>query len=346
MIGDDAGSDPRPRSLAQSWPLYAAGATFLATLVTVYVMLHPRSAAGAAEFRTTPATVTAERVEVRRELSPSSAVIATLSAGARLEAKPDQERWAEVETDSGQRGYVPAESIERDSDRDARQRRAKTLLAFPPVFGVVGEDADVTLAPYPLAARGGRLVKGTVIEIHSVDHSYFAFRDKTWGIAFVNSAHVDLVPPNPREPAIEPEKVRPLKNLTIVELEGEPPPEEEPVAESMPPESSPAPVAAAPEGSPGLVEPPVLLTRVEPPYPEFARRAGVEGTVELEVSIDTTGRVTSVEVVRGLPLGLSEAAADAVRRWTYRPARAAGGAPVAARKSVRIRFALRPAVEP
>jgi len=62
--------------------------------------------------------------------------------------------------------------------------------------------------------------------------------------------------------------------------------------------------------------------------------------VELEVSLDASGAVTDVEVVRGLPLGLSEAAADAVRRWKYRPARTASG-PVASRKSVRIRFALK-----
>ena len=47
-----------------------------------------------------------------------------------------------------------------------------------------------------------------------------------------------------------------------------------------------------------------------------------------------------VEVVRGLPLGMSDAAADAVRRWTFRPARTASG-PVASRKTIRIRFVVR-----
>ena len=73
--------------------------------------------------------------------------------------------------------------------------------------------------------------------------------------------------------------------------------------------------------------------------------AGIDGTVELEVSIDAKGKVTDVEVVRGLPLGLSDAAADAVRHWTYRPARGPGG-PVASRKTVRIRFALGPSAAP
>src|SRR6185436_3655135 len=114
-------------------------------------------------------------------------------------------------------GYLPVDVVERESDREARQRREKTLLAFAPVYGVVGDATDVILAPYPLAPRAGRLAKGAVIAIHSVDHSYFAFRDKKWEIAFVSSAAVDLIPPDPSQPAIEPEKGKPLKNLTVID---------------------------------------------------------------------------------------------------------------------------------
>jgi len=239
--------------------------------------------------------------------------------------------------------------VERESDREARQRREKTLLAFAPVYGVVGDATDVILAPYPLAPRAGRLAKGAVIAIHSVDHSYFAFRDKKWEIAFVSSAAVDLIPPDPSQPAIEPEKGKPLKNLTVIDLEGEPPPDEpldELTGEDVASEESPAPSRPSPApavaGVPaaGLLEGPTLTSRVEPLYPDLARRAGIEGTVELEVSIDPTGAVTDVEVVRGLPLGMSEAAAAAVHKWKYKPARTAAG-PVASRKSVRIRFVLR-----
>ena len=84
----------------------------------------------------------------------------------------------------------------------------------------------------------------------------------------------------------------------------------------------------------------MIVRRVEPVYPDLARRAGIDGTVELEVSIDATGKVTDVEVVRGLPLGLSQAAADAVHQWTYKPARTAAG-PVATRTNVRIRSLLK-----
>lgn len=345
MSADEAPGGARRRSLRESWPLFAAAAAVLAALAAVFLTLHPRGAgASGTAAEDAPATITVEKVELRREPSPKGAREASLSQGARLRLKAEAGRWLEVETDSGERGYLPADSVERDADRGARQRRAKRLLGFAPVYGVVAEDTDIALAPYPLAARGGRLAKGSVIAIHSVDHSYFAFADKKWGIAFVASSQVDLVPPDPREPAIGPEKVKPLKDLTVIDLEGEPPPEEQAMTEEGGPEGAPEPVPAPaipPEPAPGLVDPPAVLSRVEPVYPEPARRAGIEGTVELEVSIDASGKVTDVEVVRGLPLGLSEAAADAVRRWSFRPARAAGGF-VASRKTVRVHFVLHP----
>jgi len=332
--------EPRRRFLGQAWPLSAAGLLVAATLVAVFVMLHPRRSGSTGQAsEDAPAIVTAERAQLRKDPSSKAAVVAEVSEGARLRVRSEAGGWLEVETDAGARGHLSAEAVERESDRGARQRRAKTLLAFAPVFGVVAEDTEIALAPYPLAARGGRLLRGTVIAIHSVDHSYFAFADKKWGIAFVDSARVDLVPPDPRQPGVTPEKVKPLKDLTILNLEGEPPPEEEPQGDDTPEDEAP-PVSAAvapPEPAPGLVEAAAVLSRVDPVYPDLARRAGIEGTVELEVSIDAAGKVADVEVVRGLPLGMSDAAADAVRRWSFRPARTAAG-PVASRKTIRIRF--------
>jgi hypothetical protein len=50
--------------------------------------------------------------------------------------------------------------------------------------------------------------------------------------------------------------------------------------------------------------------------------------------------VIDVQVTRGLPFGLSDSAANAVRQWIYRPARGPAG-PIPSRKSVRILFTLR-----
>lgn len=330
----------RPSARGAAWALGAAGALVVAALALVLFLLSPRRAGPSAEGGAAPATVTAEEASLRREASPKAATLATLVQGKRVRVRGESARWVEVETDAGD-GFLPADAVERDADRDARERRSKTLLAFTPVYGVVAEDADVVLAPYPLAARGGKLAKGAVIAIHSVDHSYFAFADKKWGVAFVDSARVDLVPPDPREPAVTPEKVRPLKDLAVIDLAAEPPPDEEAQADAAEAGVAPPVPAIPPEPAPGLLEAPSVLSRFEPAYPEAARRAGIEGTVELEVSIDASGKVTDVEVARGLPFGLSEAAVDAVRRWTWKPAKTASG-PVSSRKTVRVRFQLRP----
>jgi protein TonB len=81
----------------------------------------------------------------------------------------------------------------------------------------------------------------------------------------------------------------------------------------------------APPGEPSAVseeplEPAALISKVDPAYPASARSAGVEGTVVLDAEISETGEVTSVTVVRGLPMGVSESAVAAVQRWRYRPA--------------------------
>jgi periplasmic protein TonB len=65
---------------------------------------------------------------------------------------------------------------------------------------------------------------------------------------------------------------------------------------------------------------PVLLTRVEPVYPEVARRSRQGGTVILQTVIDESGRVIDVTVVKGLGFGLQQAAIDAVSKWRFQPA--------------------------
>ena len=182
--------------------------------------------------------MTADEVELRsRAVAEERDGRRVWPSGARVRVAPKRGGGSRSRPSAGRAaGYLPADAVERDADRDARQRRAKTLLAFAPVFGVVGEDTDIALAPYPLAAaRRAGSRRARVIAIHSVDHSYFAFADKKWGIAFVDSARVDLVPPDPRQPrSSRPEKVRPLADLTVVDLDGEPPPEEEPAGGRRP----------------------------------------------------------------------------------------------------------------
>jgi protein TonB len=67
------------------------------------------------------------------------------------------------------------------------------------------------------------------------------------------------------------------------------------------------------------IEPPVRISAPQPRYPEAARMAKIQGRVILDCRIDREGRVAEVQVLRGLPLGLTEAAVEAVEKWRFQP---------------------------
>ncbi|MDC0710615.1 TonB family protein [Stigmatella sp. ncwal1] len=65
---------------------------------------------------------------------------------------------------------------------------------------------------------------------------------------------------------------------------------------------------------------PRVLSEVKIPYPDEARRAGIEGTVTLSITVDLEGKVVTVKVISGPGYGLNEAARDAIRRFRFKPA--------------------------
>ncbi len=84
---------------------------------------------------------------------------------------------------------------------------------------------------------------------------------------------------------------------------------------------------------------PRRIVMVEPVYPEIAIRARKEGAVVLSLIIGVTGRVESVEVLRGLPLGLTEAAVTAARQWVFEPS-TYNGRPTAVQYNLTVHFTL------
>jgi len=68
----------------------------------------------------------------------------------------------------------------------------------------------------------------------------------------------------------------------------------------------------------GKITEPERIGGPNPMYPEAARRARIQGVVVLECIIGKDGIVQSVKVLRGLPLGLTEAATDAVNKWRFK----------------------------
>lgn len=105
-----------------------------------------------------------------------------------------------------------------------------------------------------------------------------------------------------------------------------------------------APPAPEPEGPVryvpgGDVTKPEKITAPAPVYPEAARRARIEGAVILELIIDKQGNPRDMKVLKGLPLGCTKAAQDAVEKWRFKPS-TLNGKPVEVMYVLTVRFSL------
>ncbi|NCD25873.1 MAG: TonB family protein [Deltaproteobacteria bacterium] len=85
---------------------------------------------------------------------------------------------------------------------------------------------------------------------------------------------------------------------------------------------------------------PGIARLVRPEYPREARRQGREGTVILKLSLDASGHVEAVEILRQAGFGMEEAAREAALRSRFRPA-TMNGRPVACQAILPLHFQLR-----
>jgi len=91
-------------------------------------------------------------------------------------------------------------------------------------------------------------------------------------------------------------------------------------ATAPPPPPPPAPEPpAGPLRVGGDVKAPVAINRAKPDYTDAARKARITGVVVVEAIVNKQGDVEQVKVLKGLPLGLSEQAVDAVKKWRFHP---------------------------
>lgn len=80
---------------------------------------------------------------------------------------------------------------------------------------------------------------------------------------------------------------------------------------------------------PGLIQPQCIYCP-SPTYTDDARHGKVQGTVTLQVLVDTDGRARQIRVVKGVGFGLDERAVETVRNWKFSPARDAAHRTMAA----------------
>jgi protein TonB len=122
-------------------------------------------------------------------------------------------------------------------------------------------------------------------------------------------------------PAVKP---APPLEIEVVDLL----PSEEAEAPRERPKPTPQPVsqASAPTTSSGQAyEIPSYRLNPPPPYPEEARKAGLEGKLLIQASVDAKGDVTGVKLLAGSGHAvLDESALRTVEKWKFKPARLAG----------------------
>jgi TonB family protein len=88
----------------------------------------------------------------------------------------------------------------------------------------------------------------------------------------------------------------------------------------------------------GNVQAKRIINRVQPVYPEEARKKGISGTVRLHVIVTKDGSIRKLEVMSGHPL-LQQAALDAVRQWRYQST-LLNGSPVEVDTTIDVIFSL------
>ena len=101
-----------------------------------------------------------------------------------------------------------------------------------------------------------------------------------------------------------------------------------------------------PDPGPIVLEPkpdvvlPVAKNEFNPKYPDIAKKAGKEGKVLLEVTIDEKGIPYDIVAVTNLGFGLEEAAIEVLKKTTFHPATKAGK-PISLRVVQPIKFTLK-----
>lgn len=85
------------------------------------------------------------------------------------------------------------------------------------------------------------------------------------------------------------------------------------IPSAPPPATPPRPLQVG-----GQIKAPQKVRHVSPVYPPIAQSARVQGSVIIDATIGSDGRVTDARVRRGVPL-LDQSALDAVRQWEFTP---------------------------
>lgn len=133
--------------------------------------------------------------------------------------------------------------------------------------------------------------------------------------------------PDEPEPIRTPEDIRPEIDLPETDIIFD-------IPEGPPPSEPEGPIHVG-----GDVAAPNKISAPQPQYTEIARKARIQGVVIVQAIINKQGNVTDVKVLKGLPMGLDQAAVEAIRKWRFEPA-TLNGKPVDVYYNLTVNFTL------
>jgi periplasmic protein TonB len=130
-------------------------------------------------------------------------------------------------------------------------------------------------------------------------------------------------PPVPvSQPALKPAPSleTPLKNAALAQLPHPPAPAQSSPVIDQP--ASPIPDASAGSDSFGTGDVRIALTTYSPsPKPDLsALPRGLQGDVIVDITIDPTGKVADLQILRALGYGIEDTVTNTVRTWHFKPA--------------------------
>ncbi len=149
-------------------------------------------------------------------------------------------------------------------------------------------------------------------------------------------------PPAPAAPAAIPDSI-PIETVTAstpASVSGETQGVPSGVPGGIGTEAPAAADAAGPLQVGGDVKSPVVIHRVEPPYPRIALQARMSGSVVLQCVIDKSGHIRDVHVVSSTFAAFEQPTIDAVQQWIFTPG-TLHGLPVETIFELTVRFQVR-----
>jgi len=283
--------------------------------------------------------VIAPTLKVRTQPQPNAPILASVNRESRIEILEESGIWVKVKTVDGSIGWAERSQIAGQKEYERRMARARAILKLPALEGFVTERTALYAGPghyYPIVGQVGTEAK---VKVFTRDHDFYAV-DYGGTVAYAEVESIELAPQASEElevaaadtttPPGTPEPVAP----TVPEE-----PQVAPPISEWAPQVSPDPIGVYPAVPPGGTQPQVVK-RVNPVYPRAARSQNIEGVVVIRAIVRKDGRPDEVEILRDLPMGLGEAARDAVRQWRFIPA-TANGDPIDVYYTVTVRFTLR-----